>query len=93
MGIQLQIKGFKPSVDNLWDSLQVRTFCLAAVERIGGEGAWNILSDPLRRAVIAQEAFSVVRSSWRGEEGEQGVPSKAMNALLHDMERLLGLEE
>lgn len=87
--MKLRIKGFKLSEGNLWDASQIRMFCENAVKSIGGLPAWNILSEPLKRAVVAQEAFSVARSSWR----EGGVPTDAMNALLHDMERMIGLED
>jgi hypothetical protein len=87
--MKLRIKGFKLTAGNVWDAQQVRMFCESAIKNIGGEGAWNILSKPLRKAVVAQEAFSVVRSVHRSSSPSLG----AMNALLNDMERLLDLSE
>jgi len=86
--MRLKIKGFNLNEPNLWDAGQVRLFCENAISHIGGSNVWAILSPPLRCAVVAQEAFSVCRSSAYAT-----VKVDAMNALLHDMERLLGLAE
>jgi len=86
--MKLRIKGFKITEGNPWSAAQIRDFCTAAVTRIGGDSAWRLLVPDLRRSVIAAQAFEVVRSSWR----EEGVLTEAMNALLADMERMIGLE-
>lgn len=85
--MKLRIKGFKVDERNEWTAQQMRAFCEAAVIRIGGEGAWKILSPPLQRAVVAEQALMVITSNYRS------VPVEAMRALLFDMLRLVGLEE
>jgi hypothetical protein len=84
--MKFKIKDFEP-VGNLWDASQIKLFVEDAIEDIGGDGAWNILSTPLRQAVLAQKAVKVV-SGCLGE-----MTGRDVGMLLGDMERLAGLDE
>lgn len=85
--MKFKIKGFETSEGNLWDAGQVKLFVEGAIDELGGDGAWNILSIPLRRAVLAQKAVKVV-SGCLGE-----MTGRNVGILVSDMERLAGLDE
>jgi len=81
--INIRIQGFRTQLGNPWDRGQLRVFLQAAIENIGGMGGWGMLVPRLKRAVIADKAFAVVRSQCR-----ETVAITGMDLLLTDLEAL-----
>ena len=68
-----------------WDKRQVRDFVRDVRKSIGG--GWEWLTPAVKRALVAERAFAIVRSQAR-----ETVAVDAMDQLLADMLQEAGLE-
>jgi hypothetical protein len=79
-------QGVRQTMERDWSIAQAKMF-VQQVRRETGNG-WDWMVPAVRRALIAERAFAVVRGQAR-----ESVAIKAMDALLRDMLVIAGLED
>lgn len=76
-----------PNPDRLYRAELVRAYVNRAIDRVGSLG-WSYLSHEMKRALLAEEALSVIAGN-----GRDSIPCAAIHCLRADMLTIAGLND